>query len=141
VTSGVPQGSHLGPLLFSVFVNDIETILRGSKLLPIANNCKIFRAIGTVSDAEFLQMDLKGLETWCTENEMDLNATKCKVISFGRSRTKILYSCEINSTMVERVSFIRDLGVIVESKITRPNFLSDQFFNFTKTFCFDNFTS
>jgi hypothetical protein len=84
---------------------------------------------------------LKGLETWCTENEMDLNVTECKVISFGTSRTKILCSYEINGTMVERVSFIRDLGVIVEGKITRPNFLSHQFFNFTKTFCFDNFTN
>jgi hypothetical protein len=83
VTSGVPQGSHLGPLLCSVFVNDIETILRGSKLLLFADDCKIFRAIGTVSDAK--------LESWCSENEMDLNGTKCKVISFGRSRTKILY--------------------------------------------------
>jgi hypothetical protein len=101
VTSGVPQGSHLGPLLFSVFVNDIETILRGSKLLLFADDCKIFRAIGTVSDAESFQNDLKGLETWCTKNEMDLNATKCKVITFGRSRTKILYSYEINGTMLE----------------------------------------
>jgi hypothetical protein len=54
VTPGVPQGSHLGPLLFSVFVNDIKTILRGSKLLLFADDCKIFRATGTVSDAESL---------------------------------------------------------------------------------------
>jgi ribonuclease P/MRP protein subunit RPP40 len=109
VTSGVPQGSHLGPVLFLVFVNSIETILRGAKLLLFAD------------DAEFLQMDLKGLETWCTENKMDVNASKCKVISFGKSRTKILYSYKINDTMLERVSFIRDLGVIDEGKITRPN--------------------
>jgi hypothetical protein len=73
------------------------------------NEREIIRLIVYRKD-EKIGVKPKGLETWCIENKMDLNATKCKVISFGRSRTKILYSYQINGTLLERVSFIRDLG-------------------------------
>lgn len=67
VTSGVPQGSHLGPVLFSIFINDIGVKLKSEYLL-YADDMKLFRAVGDNHDMEALQEDISELEEWCTKN-------------------------------------------------------------------------
>ena len=63
VTSGVPQGSVLGPLLFSLFVNDLPSIVR-SPLVLFADAATIYHSIQSDEDYQLLEQDLDNLYKW-----------------------------------------------------------------------------
>ena len=63
VTSGVPQGSILGPMLFLLFVNSLPDAVRSSQIAAFADDTKIFKEITSTRDAEQLQEDLSNLVT------------------------------------------------------------------------------
>lgn len=69
----------LGPLLFLIFVNDLEELLN-SKSLQLADDLKITRKIETAQDCLMLQRDVDALSSWCTDNKITLNAEKCSVL-------------------------------------------------------------
>lgn len=116
VLSGVPQGSHLGPLLFLLFVNDIVNIFKYSKCLLYADDLKIFCGISNVRDAIGLQRDLDSLFSWCQENRLYLNLTKCKVMSYHRKVNAICFEYKLNNSALERVQQMSDLGVLFDQK-------------------------
>uniref|UniRef100_A0A2S2NW67 Reverse transcriptase domain-containing protein n=1 Tax=Schizaphis graminum TaxID=13262 RepID=A0A2S2NW67_SCHGA len=71
--SGVPQGSHLGPLLFLVFINDLPRVFKYSiKLLLIADDAKLFCSIQSISDSETLQDQLNKFYAWSVNNCLEL---------------------------------------------------------------------
>ena len=82
VTSGVPQGSVLGPLLFLIFINDIDSSLT-SCISKFADDTKLYRKISNLDDALLLQKDLDKLFSWSQTWQMSFNADKCKVLHFG----------------------------------------------------------
>ncbi|XP_055643865.1 uncharacterized protein LOC129780031 [Toxorhynchites rutilus septentrionalis] len=116
IPSGVPQGSILGPLIFILFVNDLTGCLKSGKLL-YADDLKMYRTIHSVLDCCALQADIDELTRWCSANGMQLNITKCKSTTFTRCQTSISFNYKIASNNVERVNCIRDLGVILDSKL------------------------
>jgi hypothetical protein len=79
VTSGVPQGSVLGPLLSSAYVNYIWRNTE-STIRLFADDCIIYRKIINNKDMEHLQMDLNRLREWAVENEMIINPAKRKAV-------------------------------------------------------------
>ena len=88
-TSGVPQGSVLGPLLFLTYVNDIwRNTEPKSNIRLFADDCIIYRKIMDSSDIDKLQMNLHRLREWAVENEMRVNPGKCKAVSFTKARVK-----------------------------------------------------
>jgi len=87
VTSGVPQGSVLGPLLFLAYVNDIWRNME-STIRLFADDCVIYRKIMNNADMEKLQKDLDRLGEWAVENAMKLNPSKSKAFRFTRARVK-----------------------------------------------------
>lgn len=95
--SGVPQGSHLGPLLFILYINDITTVLNNSNALLYADDTKIFRVVKGVSDCELLQSDLINFVRYCDNNSLLLNTNKCSVITFTRKKNPLLMhiSCAV----------------------------------------------
>lgn len=117
VTSGVPQGSHLGPLFFIAFINDIVNNLSCPTLL-YADDLKIFSTIDSMGDAMNLQRDLDAIDHWCINNKMSLNLNKCNVISFTTKTNKIIFPYTINSHLLERKFVVKDLGVIFDDKLT-----------------------
>ena len=80
VTSGVPQGSLLGPLLFLILINDIPEVCENNEILLCADDAKMLKS----SSHALFQLDVDSLVEWCSENSMVLNATKCCVLSIGR---------------------------------------------------------
>jgi len=82
-SSGVPKGSHLGPLLFLIFINDLPFVLEPSiKILLFDDDAKIFCKIKSVEDQHSSQTNLNKLYLWSEKNHLPLNINKCQVISF-----------------------------------------------------------
>ena len=115
ITSGVPQGSHLGPLLFNIFLNDIVQSFQHSQSLLYADDAKIFKIIREREDCTKLQMDLVNFDKYCTSNELFLNLDKCCVISFCRKKSPILFDYMIRNRNISRVSVVKDLGVLLDA--------------------------
>ena len=114
VTSGVPQGSVLGPLLFLIYINDVDTEV-DSLLLKFADDTKIMRPIRTPDDQLKLQKDLDKLNEWAERWQMRFNASKCKVIHFGHGNPG--YPYQMHGQVLEASEHERDLGVIVQRNL------------------------
>lgn len=114
-TSGVPQGSNLGPLLFILFINDLITLIKCRKL-AYADDLKLYLRINTLTDCLFLQSCLNDLEVWCIENRLGLNAAKCNVVSYSRSRSPFIHNYFIDNIVLNRLDQITDLGITFDTE-------------------------
>lgn len=117
VTFRVPQGSHLGPILFNIFVNDIGSKLISEYLL-YADDLKIFRKITGEIDVDILQNDFNEIHNWCQVNKLNLSIKKCAVMSFSWSHIRIPTGYFLGDQRVQEVSGIKDLGIVVDNKLT-----------------------
>ena len=84
VTSGVPQGSVLGPILFILFVNSISEEVDGDILL-FADDTKLYKIIDTDEDQLAMQEDINKLHRWSQAWLMTFNKEKCKTMHFGHN--------------------------------------------------------
>ena len=83
VTSGIPQGSVLGPMLFVCYINDMPDVV-DSPIHMFADDTKIFRQMTAQSDQVTLQIDLRQLEAWTKKWQLRFNEEKCKVMHLGQ---------------------------------------------------------
>ena len=86
VLSGVPQGSVLGPLLFLIFINDLEEGVATDPVFKFADDTKVATIIREEKDRDALQGTLDELASWAQRWGMAFNVQKCKVMHVG-SRT------------------------------------------------------
>jgi len=108
VTSGVPQGSILGPLLFSIFINDLEEGIVNN-LLKFADDSKLWGRADTLEDRHSIQNDLDKLERWSVSNQMPFNVSKCKVMHVGRRNSRMEY--RLMGEIIAQTTDEKDLGV------------------------------
>ena len=116
--SGVPQGSILGPLLFSLFINDVTKVSPPGTRLLYADDTKIFKLIETVKDCLRLQSLIDLFNDWCQRNYMMLSIPKCSVISFQRKKQPLLFNYNIAGTCLQRTDIVTDLGVLLDTQLT-----------------------
>ena len=83
VTSGIPQGSVLGPLLFLIYINDLTENVN-STVYMYADHTKIYREIQSDDDHEVLQRDLETLKTWSDRWLLKFHPSKCYRINIGK---------------------------------------------------------
>ncbi|CAI6364355.1 unnamed protein product [Macrosiphum euphorbiae] len=122
VSSGVPQGGHLSPLLFNIFVNSIFSNVPSVRLLLFADDAKLFSRISSSTDCDVLQSSFNNFINWCQAIGLTLNFDKCKIISFSRSRIPVDYVYTYNDSPLTRVSEVKDLGIIYTSSLSfRPH--------------------
>ena len=116
VTSGVPQGSVLGPLLFLGYVNDIWRNT-GSNIRLFADDCIIYRKIMDRSDIDELQTDLNRLDEWAVEYEMKINPGKSKAVNFTNSKVKERIRYYFGDQLIPEASSFKYLGIIIRSDL------------------------
>ena len=109
---GVPQGSVLGPLLFLIFINDLDQGIR-SHILKFADDTKVFQELRDATDCSTLQSDLDNLATWAEKWQMDFNVQKCKVMHVGKRKDSCSYSMGGMKLTEEEAE--KDLGVWISS--------------------------
>ena len=85
VTSGVPQGTVLGPTLFLIYINDIVDNIN-STIRLFADDLVVYRQINSPDDHHILQEDLQKLVEWSKTWQMELNVDKCTIMDFGTLR-------------------------------------------------------
>lgn len=114
VSSGVPQGSVLGPLLFLIYINDVDEYIR-SKIFKFADDAKIVGGVRTLEGVNVIKNDLIALSRWCSEWQMELNVEKCKVMHVGVNNKMERYG--INGQDLVETSEEKDLGVIINQNL------------------------
>ena len=112
VQSGVPQGSVLGPCLFLLYVNDLAEGLSSTVRL-FADDTILYLAIESKDDPDILQEDLKKLEMWSKDWQMELNTEKCKVLRVTRKRTPLVYDYTLHGKTLKSADCDKYLGVYI----------------------------
>ncbi|CAB4027594.1 Hypothetical predicted protein [Paramuricea clavata] len=110
VSSGVPQGSILGPILFFLYVNDLPDVVKNSSVACFADDTKIFRRVDSICDADLLQTDLSNLDSWSTSSGLVFNQLKCKCLRVPRKNQPVLYPYTIKDNELTTTSAEKDLG-------------------------------
>lgn len=108
-----PQGTHCGPLLFIIFINDLKFVILYADFLLYADDLKLFRIIKNIADAMRLQTDIDRINEWCKANGLMFSISKCSCISFSK-KEPVNFEYTIGGELLNRVEVIKDLGVTYE---------------------------
>lgn len=118
-SSGVPQGSVIGPLLFLFYISDIANIPLPSsiKLKMFADDLKVYLAYKDPADKFQLQQFVDNFSDWCVRNELKIAPSKCTALYLGKNNSRMTYS--LDGTPIGHVEKnVRDLGILVQPSLT-----------------------
>ena len=117
VTSGVPQGSVLGPILFLIYINDLPDEL-SSQVRLFADDTAVYLTIGGADDGKVLQNDLDRLSVWEDRWDMEFNPSKCQVVQVTSSKNLINTAYTLHGQILEVVTCAKYLGVDISSGLS-----------------------
>lgn len=130
IMSGVPQGSILGPLLFSCFINDLPSVLKHCKVHMFADDVQLYLAVEGLPVSvmsELLNSDLNRIYQWSVNNLLPINASKTNVMRISRTvNNGILPTLYLNAERLEYIEKVSNLGFIVQNNFEWDNHINGQ---------------
>ena len=117
VTSGVPQGTVLGPILFLIFINDLAEYIQHSTLRLFADDSIIYKQIKNKEDAIKLQQDLDAAGKWEQDWLMHFHPDKCTVVSVTQKRKTISHTYQLHGHTLEKADSAKYLGITIQNNL------------------------
>ena len=121
MTSGVPQGSLLGTLLFLLFADDLSNAVETSRVACYADDTKVFKSIDSIIDCNILQSDLNNLVSWSESSGLIFNQSRCKYHRITRKRLPVQPTYTINETPLELATQRKTLESGCQAILPRTN--------------------
>ena len=112
VTSGVPQGSVLGPILFLIFINLLPSVIVNSCVRLFADDAKIFNCTSSEAGFQGFCDDLDKLAKWAKDWQLSISFKKCQVLHLGSGNPK--RNISLDGHLLPPVEQIKDLGILVD---------------------------
>ena len=123
VTSGIPQGSVLGPLLFVMYINDLPDLVSSTVYL-FADDTKIFKIIENENDPKILQRDLDSLRKWSDTWLLRFHPQKCKFMNLGKNKEQVEY--KLGDHRLDQISEEKDIGVHIDDELSFNRHISEK---------------
>ena len=120
ITTGVPQGSVLGPLLFLLYINDLHRSVKYSKTYHFADDTNIMQSNKSLDVlSKNLNEDLKSLSQWLKANKLRLNISKSELIIFHRNTASIDHTLKLklDGKRLSPSQSVKYLGVILDKHL------------------------
>lgn len=120
ITCGIPQGTVLGPMLFSLYINDLPSALSRKTIMYADDTALLFRGNSLCTLKKEITAELAQISAWFARNKLALNVAKTKYIIFHSRRKNLDYShlgLEIDNAPIERVSAFKYLGVLIDENL------------------------
>ena len=127
-TSGILQGSVLGPVLFVAYINTLPDEIESSEIFLFSDDNKPFRSIYSDSDALLLQGDIDKMYSWSTNSLLRFHPDKCyySINIRNKSKQHCHHNYKMNNKDLENKTVIKDLGIIVDENLRFSNHIIDK---------------
>jgi hypothetical protein len=137
ITSGVPQGSILGPLLFLLYINDIENCSNIVSMILFADDTNIYHShtcLKTLND--IMQIEINKIADWLIVNKLTINIKKTKFILFKSPKKRLNHSVTISiNKRIDQVKSISFLGVNIDEHLAWKNHENSWNYSPSSTLC------
>lgn len=118
VTSGVPQGSVLGPLCFLAYINKLPSSASKSQVRLFADDTAIYLTINSLADSLTLQQDLDKMQVWEKAWDMEFNPSKCQVLHITKNKHVIKNKYYLHGQALEPVTHAKYLGLDLSTELS-----------------------
>ena len=120
VSSGIPQGTVLGPILFLIYINDLPDCIRYSTIRLFADDCIIYRPIKSIEDTQLLQEDINTIAKWASLWLMKFNISKFCCLQFTEAKIHRVYvdkTYHLYDTPLSSLDHCKYLGITLQSNL------------------------
>ena len=128
ISYGVQQSSVLGPLLFLLHINDLDTAIKFCKVHHLADDINLLHISNSIKKLnKFVNFDLKNLSNWLNGNKISLDVSKTGLIMFKPRMKKIDFDLELklNGKRLYPTKSVKDLGIKIDESLTCNEHIND----------------